>query len=140
MLFSKVKDQFLQEFGKFEDDEMMISVQSLFKPSHEISMDNKYQILDRIKTLIMIPDPESIKNSDPLTSSNWRLMVLLNFVASQDVETNHRLLDHLLGDFEDLMYTNSFVNNELAKISLKVLKKNLSDYLSFIHKTGMILH
>lgn len=88
----------------------------------------------------MIPDPESIKNSDPLTSSNWRLMVLLNFVASQDVETNHRLLDHLLGDFEDLMYTNSFVNNELAKISLKVLKKNLSDYLSFIHKTGMIPH
>lgn len=89
----------------------------------------------------MLSGPESMQKGDMSTTSNWRLLVLLNFVASQDVnvESNHRLLHHILEDFEDLMYTDSFVSNHLARISSRVLMNNLSDSPAFIKKERTVL-
>lgn len=120
---------------------MMELVQDLFKPLEQISMDQKYQILDKIKASITILDLESIQKGDIVNDTNWRLMTLLNIVASQDMESKthrYRLMEHLLGDFEDLMYTNSFIVNKLASISLRVLNKHLSHSPEFINNKGMM--
>lgn len=140
LLCVAVQDQFLLDFDKFVTEKMMRSIHNLFKPSDEISMDQKYQILEEIKTSIIHSEPEPVQSGYLLSSYSWRFMILFNFVASQDVETNHRLLEHLLGDFEDLIYTNSIVNNNLARISLRVLRKNLRDSPKFINNSRTMLH
>ncbi|KAH9821310.1 hypothetical protein DFH28DRAFT_587136 [Melampsora americana] len=128
---SLIREAFLKRISSYENEEMMKLVNNLFKASSEVSTDQKYQNLDAIKTLITIPEDEDIKNADIVASSNWRLILLLNFVAAYALEsiTNTRLLNHVLGDIEDLTYTSSIVNSRLAQISWRMLDEHVRDTL-----------
>lgn len=118
-------------------------VKNLLKPIKKISNDERYQLLDQIKSLILIPNPELIQSDEKMMKSmNWRLMILLNFVTSQATESHHhsRLLDHMLGYFEDLMYEDAGLDSQLASLSLNVLKKHLSQSPAFINKEAIMFH
>ncbi|KAG0144193.1 hypothetical protein CROQUDRAFT_65265 [Cronartium quercuum f. sp. fusiforme G11] len=122
---SLVRDTFLRTWKVYEpNSEEVEAVENLFKPSSEICTDERYKIIDYLKTLINQPNADLIRDGEVWSCKSWIMFVILNFAAVEALGPSGRtrFFNHVLEDFEDLTFTTSVLNQEFAKSSLKVLK------------------
>ncbi|EGG07096.1 uncharacterized protein MELLADRAFT_106127 [Melampsora larici-populina 98AG31] len=122
-----VREEILERIKWFESAEMSLKVEKLFEEISYTSMDEKYRIIEAFKHSV-INKSEEIENQNFLTSSTWRHFLLLSLSATKalqsSTDSNSRFLLLITGELQDLCHTSSVLNNELASISLKVLREH----------------
>ncbi|KAG0149780.1 hypothetical protein CROQUDRAFT_273585 [Cronartium quercuum f. sp. fusiforme G11] len=125
---------FLNKIRDYETPDMLEIINKLVNPEIEMTRDQQYIILDQIKSLASTTKPNILENvNEPciFTHSNWRHTFLLNLIAAKSLKdkSDFWILNHILGDLEDLSHSTSTVVYKLAKISIKAIRTHTKGIL-----------